>query len=122
MLARKQVLEEVSHYIGLSLSKAVGYAIWALLEPAIGRYHLLEETVSVLEPGSSLLESLGYSPIQWEKEEPPAEELAEVRGWISEALGEGWWERAGQKHKELRSILELPDYLQKALQEAGHES
>jgi len=48
---------------------------------------------------------LKLPPVKLEKIRPSAKELAEVRSWISEILGDRWWEDAGETHRKPKSLL-----------------
>jgi len=109
LLASRQVLREVSHYIGLALDEATNLGIWALLEPAIARYNTLADSVSGIDRWPfEQYQKLKHIHIEWKKMRPPAKRLAEVRDWISESLGEQWWKRAETEHREPRSLLSPP--------------
>lgn len=133
-LVRRKVLEELGRVIGLALEQAIDFGIDTILEPSLGRYNLFasdmpselrrllrqerlteEERNTAFEqmrmvdktPGTMLayMGELKLPLIKLEQIRLPAKELAEVRGWIAESLGDRWWERVSQTAKEPRPVL-----------------
>lgn len=116
LLARRQVLEEVSYYIGLALYEALDVAIQTILRPAIGRYNMLAKAVSNARVDPKLFEQYGHTLIRWSRLKPPRKELARLRKWISESVGEGWWEGVQDKHSKPKSLIPIPEKVRKSLQ------
>lgn len=133
-LVRRKVLEELGRVIGLALEQAIDFGIDTILEPSLGRYNLFasdmpselrrllrqerlteEERNTAFEqmrmvdktPGAMLayMGELKLPLIKLDQIRLPAKELAEVRGWIAESLGDRWWERVSQTAKEPRPVL-----------------
>lgn len=134
VLVRRKVLEELGRVIGLALEQLIDFGIDTILESSLGRYNLfasdmpselrrlaLQEKLTEDEretafeqlrsrdktPGIMLAFSgeLKLPLIKLEQIRLPAKELAEVRGWIAESLGDRWWERVSQTAKEPRPVL-----------------
>jgi len=156
VLARRDALEELGHVVGLALQEGIEAAIEDILKPALGRYNIFavdltpelrkvlkQEDLSEEEaarfnkqfeesdrtPGFLMAMDalMTFQPIRLEKIRPPAREVADMRSWISEQLGEAWW-TGRYKSREPRSLLtkEAKDKLitigEADLEEAENES
>lgn len=127
-LVRRQVLEEVSRIVGIDVAGNVTEIMELFLEPSLGRYNLFssyhkstmealeslesgkdkrdlpEEYLTHLTPGDRMLgEFPALPPINPAKIKPPAAKVREIRGWISEVLGDNWWKtgpRASEPEEE----------------------
>jgi len=123
LLAKRQALEEVSYYIGIALYEVLDLGIDTLLKPAIGRYNILAETVSLIRLDTQEAYSqFEHVRIEWEKLKPDKGELTEVRLWIANSLGEGWWKRVKDKRKKPRAIMDIPDALRRPETEPEQEA
>jgi hypothetical protein len=98
MLARRQVLQELGRVIGLALEEELDLVIEVILRPSLDRYskpywwprHRAE---------------VKLPQIKLEKCKPRAEDLARVRSWLVEHLGEDWWQRSASSEQR-KSLLQ----------------
>ncbi len=81
----RQVLREIGRVFGMNLEERLDVATYGFLYPEIELYN--KHTRRRLTGGKV------PPPITLEKIRLPAREIAAVRAWFSNALGDGWWEQ-----------------------------